>query len=268
MMETAKIRGNMLIDFHAHAFPDRIAAGAVEKLAAEAGGLRPSTDGTVEGLTQTLERLDAMGVLLPVATKPSQQRSINDWVALQRSDRIIPFGSVYPLAFDAVDELERMAEMGLRGVKLHPEYQGFDVDDPRVRPLYQKIGQLKMIVVFHAGLDLAYLPPCRCEPKMLQRAMESLDGAQVVAAHWGGYGMGERVLAELKPADNLYLDTSYAYARVVIPVVRALIDAHGPEQHPLWQRYALVVDGGRGAPDRIAWAARRGKRRHLLWQRA
>jgi len=125
-----------------------------------------------------------MGVLLPVATKPTQQRPINDWAILQRSDRIIPFGSVYPLADDAVDELERMAALGLRGVKLHPEYQGFDVDDPRVRPLYRKIGQLKLIVVFHAGQDLAYPPPCRCATDMLERAMEHLEGAQVIAAHW------------------------------------------------------------------------------------
>jgi len=169
-----------------------------------------------------------MGVLLPVATKPTQQRPINDWAILQRSDRIIPFGSVYPLADDAVDELERMAALGLRGVKLHPEYQGFDVDDPRVRPLYRKIGQLKLIVVFHAGQDLAYPPPCRCAPDMLERAMEHLEGAQVIAAHWGGFFMGERVLTDLKPADNLYLDTSYSYRCVLIPVIRALIEAHGP----------------------------------------
>jgi predicted TIM-barrel fold metal-dependent hydrolase len=228
-METAAIRGNMLIDFHTHAFPDRIAAGAVEKLCIGAGGIRPSTDGTVRDLELKLEALDAMGVLLSVATKPSQQRSINDWMIRQRSERIIPFGSVYPLAEDAVDELERMAGLGLRGVKLHPEYQGFDVDDPRVRPLYRKMGQLKLIVVFHAGQDMAYMPPCRCAPDMLQRAMEHLEGAQVVAAHWGGMLLGERVLAELKPAPNLYLDTSYSYGRVLVPVVKALIEAHGPE---------------------------------------
>jgi predicted TIM-barrel fold metal-dependent hydrolase len=223
------IEENMRIDFHTHAFPDRIAAGAVEKVGFGAGGLRPSTDGTVAGLTASLAELDAKGVLLPVATKPSQQRSINDWVVRQKSDRIIPFGSVYPLAPDAVDELERLYGLGLRGVKLHPEFQSFDVDDPRVRPLYRKIGQLGMIVVFHAGLDMAFLPPCRCAPRMLQRAMDDLAGAQVVAAHWGGYMLGQDVLNDLKPAPNLYLDTAYSYSRVLIPLVRALIDAHGPE---------------------------------------
>ncbi len=219
----------MLIDFHTHAFPDRIAPGVVEKLARGAGGLHPSTDGTVLGLTRSLERMNAQGVLLPVATKSSQQQSINNWAIEQKSDRLIPFGSVFPPAEDAVDELERMARMGLRGVKLHPEYQGFQVDDPRVRPLYRKIGQLKMIVVFHAGQDMAYLPPCRCEPGMLQRAMEYLEGAQVVAAHWGGLLMGDHVLTDLKPAKNLYLDTAYSHGRVLIPVLRALIEAHGPE---------------------------------------
>ena len=220
----------MLIDFHTHAFPDRIAAGALEKLAFGAGVLHPSTDGTVRSLTDALDRADAMGVLLPVATKASQQRSINDWAARQKSARIIPFGSVYPKAEDAVDELERMAALGLRGVKLHPEYQGFDVDDPRLVPLYRKIGQLGMAVVFHAGQDMAYLPPCRCEPRMLQRAMEHLAGAQVVAAHWGGLLMGDDALKDLAPAPNLYLDTSYSHGRVLMPVVRALIEAHGPER--------------------------------------
>ena len=219
----------MRIDFHTHAFPDRIAAGAVEKLALGAGGLRPATDGTIAGLERALERLDAVGVLLPVATKPSQQRSINDWAVRQRSERVIPFGSVFPLAEDALDELERMAALGLKGVKLHPEYQGFDADDPRLRPLYRAFGRLKMIVVFHAGQDMAYMPPCRCEPAMLQRAMEHLDGASVVAAHWGGMLMGERALADLEPAPNLYLDTSYSYGRVLLPVVRALTERHGPE---------------------------------------
>jgi predicted TIM-barrel fold metal-dependent hydrolase len=170
-----------------------------------------------------------MSVLLPVATKPSQQRSINNWVMEQLSSRLIPFGSVFPLADDAIDELDRMAEMGLKGVKLHPEYQGFDVDDPRVRPLYRKIARLRMIVVFHAGQDMAYMPPCRCAPGMLQRAMEDLDGAAVVAAHWGGFMMGGDALRDLEPRDNLYLDTAYSHGRVLIPVVKALIERHGPE---------------------------------------
>ncbi len=230
MIQTAwHIEESMLIDFHTHAFPDRIAADAVKKLAFDAGGLNPSTDGTVEGLTRALEAADAVGVLLPVATKPEQPRSINDWAVRQRGERIIPFGSVFPKADGSLDELERMHALGLRGVKLHPEYQDFHVDDPRMRPLYRKIAQLKMIVVFHAGQDMAYLPPCGCEPRMLGRAMEYLEGARVVAAHWGGLLMGDDVLRDLAPAENLYLDTSYSHGRVLIPVVKALIEAHGPE---------------------------------------
>lgn len=219
----------MRIDFHAHAFPDRIAAGAVEKLAFGAGGIHPATDGTVRGLHSALERADALGVLLPVATRAGQQRSINAWAAEQRSGRIIPFGSVFPPSEDAVDELARLHALGLRGIKLHPEYQGFDVDDPRVRPLYRKLGELKMVVVFHAGFDMAYAPPCRCAPAALQRAMEFLDGAQVVAAHWGGFMMGPEALRNLRPAANLYLDTAYSHGKVVIPLARALVEAHGPE---------------------------------------
>lgn len=219
----------MLIDFHAHAFPRRIAKQALDKLAHNAGGLLPVADGTVEGLCAALERADARAVLLPVATNPRQQQSVNEWAARQRSDRIIPFCSVYPLCESALDELDRAYALGLRGVKLHPEYQGFRVDDLRLWPLYRKIASLKMAVVFHAGLDMAYMPPCNCEPAMLQRALEALDGAQVIAAHWGGLAMGEAALRDLPPAKNLYLDTSYGHGHMSVPLARALVEAHGAD---------------------------------------
>ena len=46
----------MIIDFHTHAFPERIAKSTMEKLSFVSGGLIPQTDGTVAGLRELMAR--------------------------------------------------------------------------------------------------------------------------------------------------------------------------------------------------------------------
>lgn len=219
----------MLIDFHVHAFPDKIAQRAIEKLAFTAGGLTPSFDGTADGLRAMLIASDAKGVLLPIATRPENQRSINDWAATQRDERLICFGSVHPMAPDALDELDRLYALGLRGIKLHPEYQNFAVDDARFKPLWRKAARLGLITVFHAGLDMAYLPPCGCSPEALSRALPAFDGAPVVAAHMGGYMQWESVLSTLCGLP-VYLDTAYCQSRAIVPLCQRIIERHGVDK--------------------------------------
>lgn len=91
------------------------------------------------------------GVFLSIATKPSQQKSINDFCASIASDTVIPFGSVHPDAPDWESEMERIVALGLKGIKLHPDYQDFDMDEPRVLPIFQKARDLGLCVVVHAG---------------------------------------------------------------------------------------------------------------------
>ena len=121
----------MVIDFHIHAFNPKIAERAIQTLE-KCSGIQPLTRGLIE---QTVQRMDEWGidrsVMLPIATKPSQQVIINDWAAQQDGGRIISFGSVHPDADDAIDELWRIKELGLHGVKLHPDYQGFKIDDDK-----------------------------------------------------------------------------------------------------------------------------------------
>ena len=143
----------MIIDFHTHAFSEKIAQKAMSELAGTSG-LTPYTDGTVRSL---LKHMDETGVdksvVLPIATKPSQQKIINSWANEIMSDRIYPFGSVHPDADDACEMLEEIKDSGLYGVKLHPDYQGFFADDERVYPVYEKCVQLGLPVVF-AGLGV------------------------------------------------------------------------------------------------------------------
>ena len=220
----------MLIDFHTHAFPEAIASRAVRKLALDAGGLDPQTDGTVASLKQQMN-VDGVdiSVVHSIATNPRQQGKVNDFaIAINKDPRIIAFGSVHPDAADALEELERIADAGLKGIKLHPEYQGFYADDPRMQPVYRKISQLGLITLFHAGLDYGFPPPYHAMPDHLLRALKWLD-SPVVAAHWGGYGCCFEVLEKLC-GENLWFDLSFGYCSMPKATARAIVDRHGAEK--------------------------------------
>ena len=219
----------MLIDFHTHCFPDKIAEKAIEKLSFVSGGLTPYTDGTVSGLSSLMEKSGVdKSVVLSIATNSHQQKAVNDFAASINSENIIAFGSVYPYSDDALEELERIKELGLKGIKLHPDYQGFNVDDIKLKPIYKKIGELSLITVFHAGNDYGYAPPYGATPEKLERALDWFS-SPVVAAHWGGVGCGEGVLKHLV-GKNVYFDTSYAYGTQPKYYFEKILEKHGADK--------------------------------------
>ncbi len=219
----------MLIDFHTHCFPDKIAPRAIEKLAHASGGLMPYTDGTVGGLKRLMGESGVdTAVVLSIATNAHQQASVNDFAAAINNGRdIVAFGSVFPDAPDALDELDRIKALGLKGIKLHPDYQGFNVDDPKMKPIYQKISSLGLITVFHAGVDYGFPPPYGATPEKLATAVGWFD-SPVVAAHWGGVDSGEGVLARLCGRDNLYFDTSFGYSMMSRYTAERILEKQTP----------------------------------------
>ena len=220
----------MLIDFHTHAFPEKIAGRAMASLSHGSGGMVPQTDGTAERLKTEMERDGVdISVVLSIATNPKQQHSVNDFaIAMNRDPRLVAFGSVHPDAPDALEELERIAAAGLKGVKFHPEYQHFYADEERMKPIYRKISELGLITTFHAGHDIGFAPPYHCMPEHLTGALKWLD-TPVVAAHWGGYGAGLDVLDKLC-GENLYFDISMGYGCIPRPIAQSILNKHGPDK--------------------------------------
>lgn len=220
----------MVIDFHTHCFPDHLAPKAVERLSRVGGGLMPYTDGTLGGLRAKMaeDGIDA-AVVLNIATNAHQQKKVNDFAAAINNERdIFSFGSVFPGAEDAFEELERIKDMGLKGVKFHPEYQQFAVDDPKLKPLYRKISELGLITVFHAGVDYGFPPPYGCMPEGLASVLDCFE-TPVVAAHWGGLQFGEDVIRHLC-GRNVYLDTSFGYGRLSKFHAEQILELHGIDQ--------------------------------------
>lgn len=220
----------MYIDFHTHAFPPKIAQKAVEHLSHLSGGLIYQTDGTAEGLIASMQAggIDK-SVVLNIATNEHQQTKVNDFAAsINDKASIFAFGSVYPRSKDAIAELERIAELGLLGVKLHPDYQSFSVDDEFMRPIYKKISELGLICVFHAGHDIGFAPPYGNTPEKMARALEWFD-SPVVAAHLGGVGCYEGVLERLVGRE-VYFDTAFCYGTVPKYYVEKIIELHGADR--------------------------------------
>lgn len=218
----------MIIDFHTHCFPEKIAEKAMEKLSSTSG-LKPFTDGTADGL-KALMKHDGVdiSVVLGIATNAAQQTSVNNFAKSIEDAVVIPFGSVYPTAENAVSELERIHSLGLKGVKFHPEYQNFFVDDEKMKPIYKKISELGLICVFHAGEDYGYMPPYHATPERIRRALSWLD-TPVVAAHWGSQGMGQDTLKYLCGTD-VYLDTAFGYGTTPKPIQQAILEKHGTDK--------------------------------------
>lgn len=220
----------MLIDFHTHAFPQKIAARAVENLAHASGGLCPQTDGTVPSLKAEMSKDNVdIAVVQSIATNPHQMPKVNDFaMEIDRDPAIVAFGSVHPEAPDALEELERIHAAGLKGVKFHPEYQNFYADDEKMKPIYRKISQLGLVTLFHAGDDYGFPPPYHGLPAHLKQALRWFD-SPVVAAHWGGLGRGPEVL-EMLCGENIYFDLSFGYSAIARDIAQAIIDKHGPDR--------------------------------------
>jgi predicted TIM-barrel fold metal-dependent hydrolase len=219
----------MLIDFHTHCFPDALAPRAIEKLSFAGGGLEPYTNGTVSDLHRSMREHGVdVSVVLNIATNPRQQKNVNDFAAAINGHDIVAFGSVYPDSPDAMDEIDRIRDLGLRGVKLHPDYQGFSVDDPRYKPLYRKISSLGLITLFHAGHDIGFPPPYGGTPDKMAKIIDCFD-TPVIAAHWGGAVMSADVLKYLC-GSPLYFDTSFGYSMMPKYYALKIIEKHGVER--------------------------------------
>lgn len=207
----------MRIDFHTHAFPDRIAAGALEHLVKNTLAYRdvygetiPHTDATAAGLLASSQRagLDIC-LVLPIATSPKPSGTINDFAAqVDHIPGLRSFGSIHPLNPQWEMELRRVKELGLRGIKLHPEYQGVFADDPAVMAVVQAAGDLGLWVLFHAGADIGMPPPIHCTPQRVIRLRKAAPHAKIILAHLGGYCLWEEVLTHLTDMD-VWVDTSF-----------------------------------------------------------
>lgn len=219
----------MIIDFHTHAFPDALAYKAVGSLA-ECAKLNPCTDGTIAGLLKEMERCGVdRAVVANIATKPTQQTNINHWAAGLDQEKLIPFGSIHPDAEDWKPELQRIANLGLKGVKLHPDYQGFEVDEPKLYPVYEEISRLGLVLLVHAGYDPVSPNHIHARPEASAKVVRDFPDLKLVLAHMGGCALWDDVEKHLIGRD-VYLDLAFTADVLDEGQLWRMINAHGVDR--------------------------------------
>lgn len=237
----------MLIDFHTHCFPDKIAKRAISVLEGNVikmqGRNYPArTDGSLGELLKTMKEDGVdFSVVLPIATTPSQSGSINRFAKeINGKNGIISFGSVHPLQEDWEEVLEQIKDDGLLGIKLHPEYQGVYVTSAEVRRILKKCEELDLYTVFHAGADIGMPEPIHCMPECLNHMLDYVSGDKIIAAHMGGWNKWDDVEKYLV-GTPIKFDTSYIKGFLDKERFRQIVRNHGVDKivfgtdHP-WQR--------------------------------
>lgn len=219
----------MIIDFHTHIFPDEIAERAIATLASKVT-IIPSFNGSKAGLLASMQNAGVdYSVVLPVVTKPSQTRKANEWAKEVDGSGIIAFGGLHPDNEDYKEQIDFIVSQGLKGIKMHPDYQGFFVDEPKMLPVYDYIFNKGLILLFHAGVDIGLPAPYHCPPDRLRNVLDQLKGGKIVAAHLGGHGMWEDVQKHLVGTD-VYLDTSMGLGYYSAETFKKIVNAHGSEK--------------------------------------
>jgi predicted TIM-barrel fold metal-dependent hydrolase len=168
-------------------------------------------------------------VLAPVATRAGQEEGILRWVQSLRSERLVPFAGLYPTGEDAVGHLHRIADAGIAGIKLHPDYQAYFVDDPAVDPVYAAAADLGLIILFHAGVDIGLPDPVHASPERLARVLDRHPGLRCILAHLGGYRMWDEVERHLV-GRSCFFDTAYLAGRVDTTQFLRIVRNHGVER--------------------------------------
>lgn len=226
-----------VIDAHAHIYPEKIA----QKAAAAIGAFYEAPmryDGTARNLLASGERIGTERYLVcGVATVPDQVQSVNDFIAASaaREPRFVPLGTLHPAMADVEREIDRIEALGLRGIKLHADFQRFCIDDPAAMPIYRAAAARRLPILFHTG-DSRY---DFSHPDCLRRVLAEVPDLIAIAAHFGGYSEWDDVY-HYERSPNLYFDTCSSLAWLSADRAAALIDHFGADRflfgtdYPMW----------------------------------
>lgn len=227
----------MVIDFHTHIFPDKIAGKTVSYLK-NIAQIPAHTDGTARGLLSSMESggVDC-SVILPVVTSPGQFDTIArfaDQINTEYSDpnrerRLLSFGGIHPDTPDYKQQLRILAESGFRGVKLHPDYQGTDFNDIRCKRIVSRASELGLIVAVHAGVDIGFPEPVRCTPRMALDVIRDVQPDKLVLAHYGGWKKWDEV-EQFLVGEQVYFDTAFTQGYLKEEQFLRILKRHGSDR--------------------------------------
>lgn len=232
----------MIIDSHTHVFHPKIADKVLHQLE-DHYSITPIGNGLAEDL---IERLELAGIdksiVLTAATAPAQVIPANNWTLhiKETHDRLIPFGTVHPEYTHMEAELDRLEDHGILGLKFHPDFQGFRMDDPKLYDIIEMING-RFICLFHVGdvLPPEQNPSC---PKKLAKLQKSFPDTIFIAAHMGGYRHWNEALEHLADT-RVFVDSSSCTDFVDDTLLNTLYQGFGKDRILFGSDYPLFDPG-------------------------
>ncbi len=233
-----------IIDAHTHVFPDKIATKSSESIG-HFYGLDYFSPASVSALLESGKKINACHYLVcSSALSPTQTEHINDYMALLMAEHkeFTALGTIHPDNENYREELARVKSLGLKGVKLHPDFQKFTIDDEKMLPVYREIARLGLPVLMHMGDDRYDYS----RPLHLASLMRKVPDLVCIAAHFGGWGRWDEAYEVLVPSERLYFDTSSALMRLSRDGALKMVEKFGVERFmfgtdfPIWEPTAEV----------------------------
>ncbi len=218
----------LIIDTHTHIFPDAQAARILETTA-KTFNIRTYGKGTAADLIFQMDEHEiSYAVVHMVSPAPASVKETNTWLIKLKQDRFIKFGTLHPRLKIIRDEIQRLKDNNINGIKLQPDVQGFTVDDSHVTyPLYEELTKHHMAVMFHVGGEPQPGPHNRSKPDMILRVSEDFPELKIIAAHLGGLNMWDNVYELLAGAENVFMETSLTYENIPPGLAKNIIKKHG-----------------------------------------
>lgn len=216
----------MIIDFHTHTFPDKMAEKTIKNLSAISQSKNHSDGTATELINQLADAGVSYGVTLPVATNTAQVEKLNDlaikaeagleWPLKEMTEGqavLIPFGAMHPEYENPKAQLKLLKEAGVRGIKVHPAYQNVEFDDIRFLRIIAAASELDMVVVTHAGVDIGIYDKDYASTTAILKVVKEVAPPKLVLAHMGGWSCWDRVKSDLAGAP-LYFDTAFSLGKI------------------------------------------------------
>jgi len=190
----------------------------------------PFTDGTRAGLLESMRNAGIdYSVALPLANTADNVRGVNRWAQINNESPIFVLGSIHPRTANPVEMISRIAAMGLKGIKMHPEFQDFSFEDESLFPIWEACMENDLFVLTHAGGDVSFSAPYRSDPRSLKDFHKKFKKLKLVLAHLGSWGMWDEVEKFLVGLP-VYLDLAFTLGKMPDEQLVRIIRGHGAER--------------------------------------
>ena len=228
-----------IIDAHAHIYPDSIALKAAASIG-EFYEIPMCMDGTLGELLRKGKEAGISRFLVhSVAVTWERVRAINDYLmqtVQAHPNKLIGFGTLHPEHPDVRGELMRLKAGGMVGIKLHPDFQHFYLDDPKAIALFRELANLNMPLLTHTG-DKRHP---YSQPERMVRALKAVPDLRAICAHFGGWSIWEEAWKILAGLPNVWVDSSSSLYAMTPETAAELVRRFGADRvffgtdYPMW----------------------------------